>query len=306
MGAVNVDQAVCETLSQYGVEYVIGMRLYLDLDTSRTRIINIHHETSAVLVAYGYARVSGKPGVCAINRPGTPNVLMGLAEAYNSSVPVIVLLDGTPEALMGKNSLYEYDQVALLKPLAKWITTVSDPDSVPAIMRKAFRIATSGRPGPVVVIQRGISERPVADKAKVFSEARFAQFPAVRIPPDADAVREAVALLSKAEQPCIIAGGGVNTSRAWDELQAFAHLAHIPVATTISGKGSFSEYDPLAAGVTAGIQGGRLGRGRVAAEIVRDSDVVLLVGTRTNQMATTSWSVPDPASTIIHVDIDPT
>src|SRR5712692_5822232 len=92
MTPMTVDQAVCETLSQYGVEYVFGMRIYTDLDTSRTRPICIHHETTAELMAYGYARISGKPGVCAINRPGTPNALMGLAEAYNSSVPIIVLL----------------------------------------------------------------------------------------------------------------------------------------------------------------------------------------------------------------------
>src|SRR6266571_9314843 len=161
MGAVNVDQAVCETLSQYGVEYVIGMRLYLDLDTSRTRIINIHHETSAVLMAYGYARVSGKPGVCAINRPGTPNILMGLAEAYNSSVPIIVLLDGLPVGMEGRNALYAYDQVSLVRPLAKWVAEVSLPGQMPIMLRKAFRIATSGRPGPVVLIPRGIADRDI-------------------------------------------------------------------------------------------------------------------------------------------------
>ena len=80
-----VDEAVCAILSEYGVEYVFGMRIYTDLDTSRTKPIGIHYEASAELMAYGFARISGKPGVCAINRPGTPNALMGLAEAYNSS-----------------------------------------------------------------------------------------------------------------------------------------------------------------------------------------------------------------------------
>jgi len=301
---MNVDQAVCATLAEYGVEYVFGMRLYLDLDPSRTRIINIHYETSAVLMAYGYARVSGKPGVCAINRPGTPNILMGLAEAYRSSVPVIVLLDGLPEYMEGKNALYEYDQEALVKPLSKWVGTVSVPAAMPEMLRRAFSVATSGRPGQVVLIQRGIEAREI-DNPEIFCEPQFTRFPATRIPPDPSQIREAARLLNQAERPCVVAGGGVVTSRAWDELKAFSQVARIPVATTISGKGSFSEYDALSVGAIGDIQGGRLGRGRVAAQVVRESDVVLLVGTRTNAMATNNWRVPDPASTIIHMDIDP-
>src|SRR5579871_3274960 len=269
---MNVDQAVCATLAEYGVEYVFGMRLYLDLDPSRTRIINIHYETSAVLMAYGYARVSGKPGVCAINRPGTPNILMGLAEAYRSSVPVIVLLDGLPEYMEGKNALYEYDQEALVKPLSKWVGTVSVPAAMPEMLRRAFSVATSGRPGPVVLIQRGIEAREI-DNPEIFCEPQFTRFPATRIPPDPSQIREAARLLNQAERPCVVAGGGVVTSRAWDELKAFSQVARIPVATTISGKGSFSEYDALSVGAIGDIQGGRLGRGRVAAQVVRESDV---------------------------------
>jgi acetolactate synthase-1/2/3 large subunit len=301
---MTVDEAVCETLSQYGVEYIFGMRIYTDLDTSRTRIVNIHYETTAELMAYGYARISGKPGVAAINRPGTPNVPMGLAEPFNSSVPIIVLLDGLPVGMDGKNALYAYDQVAMLRPLAKWVVEVSVPAQVPETLRRAFRIATSGRPGPVVVIPRGIAAREL-NEPHIFAEPQFASFPATRIPPDAAVIRQAVELLSRAERPCIIAGGGVNTSRGWAELKELVDLTGIPVATTISGKGSFSEHHPLSVGAIGNIQGGQLGRGRVAAQVVKDADVVLLVGSRTNQMATNGWTVPDPSSTLIHVDIDP-
>jgi acetolactate synthase-1/2/3 large subunit len=301
---MTVDQATCELLSQYGVEYVIGMRLYLDLDTRRTRIINIHYETSAVLMAYAYARVSSKPGVCAINRPGTPNILMGLAEAYNSSVPVIVLLDGLPAKLQDKHALYAYDQVAMLRPLTKWIGEIYDAASTPEIMRRAFRMATSGRSGPVVVIQHGVAADDIG-QVNLHSEPQFVQFPATRIPPDPAQIEDVIGRLSAAERPCIVAGGGVILSRAWPELAAFVNATQIPVATTISGKGAFDEHHPLSAGAIGDIQGGRLGRGRVAAQMVRDSDVVLLIGSRTNQMATNSWRVPDPKSTIIHIDIDP-
>ncbi len=302
---MTVDEAVCETLSQYGVEYVFGMRIYTDLDTSRTRVINIHYETSAELMAYGYARVSGRPGVAAINRPGTPNVPMGLAEAYNSSVPIIILLDGLPVGMDGKNALYSYDQVAILRPLAKWVAEVTVPAQMPEMLRKAFRIATSGRPGPVVLIPRGIASRELTEP-RIFAEPQYATFPSTRIPPDPAQIRQAVELLAQAERPCIIAGGGVVTSRAWPELRELVELTQIPVATTISGKGSFSEHHPLSAGCIGHIQGGQLGRGRVAAEVAKGSDVVLLVGSRTNQMATNNWTVPDPNATIIHIDIDPT
>ncbi|HLY66230.1 MAG TPA: thiamine pyrophosphate-dependent enzyme, partial [Chloroflexota bacterium] len=204
----------------------------------------------------------------------------------------------------GKNALYEYDQVAMLKPLTKWIGLISQPEYAPEMMRKAFRVATSGRPGPVVLIQRLVSDKQVPD-AHIFCEPQYIHFPATRVQPDPAQIKEAVRLLSQAERPCIVAGGGVNTSRAWDELRTFVQASHIPVATTISGKGAFSEHDPLSAGAIGDIQGGRLGRGRVAAQVVKESDVVLLIGTRTNQMCTNSWSVPDRNSTIIHIDIDP-
>lgn len=301
---VTVDQAVGEMLSQYGVEYVFGMRIYEDLDTSRTRPICIHYEASAELMAYGYARISGKPGVCAINRPGTPNALMGLAEAYNSSVPIIVLLDGLPPGLEGKNPLYAHDQVGMMKPAAKWVAEVSQPSQMPGVLRRAFRIATSGRPGPVVLIPRGIADEEIGD-GETFTEPAFASYPATRLPPDPDLIRDAARLLKEAARPCVVAGGGVNLSRAWEELARFAEGAQIPLATTISGKGAFSEYDPLSVGAVGNIQGGKLGRGRVAAKIVKDADLVVLVGTRTNQMGTNNWTVPDPRSTIIHIDIDP-
>jgi acetolactate synthase I/II/III large subunit len=302
--SMTVDEAVCETLSQYGVEYVFGMRIYTDLDTTRTRPISIHYETTAELMAYGYARISGRPGVCAINRPGTPNALMGLAEAHHSSVPIIVLLDGSPPGMIGKHSLYEYDQVALVSSLAKAVIEVPNPAQMPELLRRAFRVATSGRPGPVVVIPRGITEREISEP-KLFAEPQYSRYPATRIPPDPELIHQAAEILAQAERPAIVAGGGVVTSRAWEALADFADVAQIPVATTISGKGAFSEHHPFSVGAIGDIQGGRLGRGRVAARVVKDADVVLLVGTRTNQMSTNSWTVPDPGSTIIHVDIDP-
>jgi acetolactate synthase-1/2/3 large subunit len=298
---------LAKTLAGYGVECVFGMRVYPEMDLSRVRHVNMHHETSAALMAIGYARVSGKPGVITLNRAGTPNVIMGLAEAFNSSVPVIVLQDGLNVGLQGKNALYEHDQIGMVRPVSKWISDISDLSTAPFELRKAFRIATTGRPGPAVLNIRGVGS-VFADnqwvEAEVSVEPEFTRFPAQRLAPDPDAIARAADALAGASKPCIIAGGGVNLSRAWDELQELAELGQFPVATTVAGKGAFPEKHPLAAGPTARSLGG-LGRGRVAAHVVKEADVVLLVGTRTDELATSGWRIPDPGAAIVHLDVDP-
>lgn len=299
---------LAEILSQYGIPQIFGMRIYPEMDLSKIRPINIHHETSGGLMAYGYARISGKPGVLTLNRPGTMNVIMALTEAWNSSVPIVVLMEGLAVANEGKNALYEQDQIGMVKPVSKWIGDISDMSKAPEMLRKAFRIATTGRPGPVVLNIRGMGATFFAHHHiddEPFADTRYANFPATRIPPDQQLIEEAASLLRRAERPCVVAGGGVNLSRAWDALKELAEIGQFPVATTISGKGAFPERHPLSAGPTGAVVGGWLGRGRIAGQIVKDSDVVLLVGSRTNEMATSRWTVPDSGSTIIHIDIDP-
>jgi acetolactate synthase-1/2/3 large subunit len=297
-----------EILAQYGVPQIFGMRIYPELDLSRIRPLNVHHETSAALMAYGYARVSGRPGVITLNRPGTMNVVMGLAEAWKSSVPIIVLMDGLVAASEGRHAVYEQDQIGIVRPVSKWIGDIHDLSRAPEMLRRAFQMATTGRPGPVVLNIRGVgsifaSNQYIDDTP--FADPQYASFPAVRIPPDPHRINHVIALIQGAERVCIVAGGGVNLSGAWQELKELAELGQFPVATTISGKGAFPERHLLSAGVTGRFVGGRLGRGRVGDAIVKNSDLAILVGTRTNEMATSRWTVPDPKSTIIHIDVDP-
>ncbi len=295
-------------LIEYGVPQLFGMRIYPDMDPGRIQPMNIHYETSAGLMASGYARVSGKPGVITLNRPGTMNIIMALTEAWNSSVPIIVLMDGLAAKNEGKHSLYEQKQIEMVSPVVKWLGDIHDLKQAPEMLRKAFRIATTGRPGPVVLNIRGVGsimspEQQIDDEP--YAEAQYASCPAHRVEPDPRSIKEAVNELGRAKRPCIIAGGGVNLSRAWDELKEVAEFCQMPVATTISGKGAFPERHPLSAGPTGNVVGGRLGRARVAEQIVKNSDLVLLVGSRTNEMATSRWTVPDPKSTVVHIDIDP-
>ncbi len=297
-----------EILIQYGVPQLFGMRIYPEMDPGRIQPMNIHFETSGGLMAYGYARVSGKPGVITLNRPGTMNIIMALTEAWNSSVPIIVLMDGMLAKNEGKHSLYEQKQIEMVSPVSKWVADIHDLKQAPEMLRKAFRIATTGRPGPVVLNIRGVGSVMGPDQQiddEPYAETQFATYPAQRAEPDPKAIEDVVGALGSAQRPCIIAGGGVNLSRAWDELREVAEFGQIPVATTISGKGAFLERHPLSAGPTGGVVGGRLERGRVADQVVKNSDLVLLVGTKTNEMATSRWKVPDPKSTIVHIDIDP-
>lgn len=304
---VPANQGLPETLIRYGIKYIFGMRILQEADPDVLIPICIHHENTATLMAYAYARVSGKVGVAAINRPGNPNALLGMHEALQSSGAIVVLMDGTPAPQAGKNSLYEMNTQAMLAPVSKAIVEAPTLRQFPERLRKAFRLATSGRPGPVVVnmtagFRRGETTDP---DVEVFAEEAYATYPAHRTVPDSASIARAADLLRGAARPCIVAGGGVNLSRAWDELRALAELTQFPVATTISGKGAFDERHALSVGATGSVQGGKWGRGRVADRIVKDSDVVLLVGSRTNEMATNAWTVPDPKSTIIHIDVDP-
>ena len=299
---------LAKTLEGYGTTCVFGMRVYPEMDRSRIRHINMHHESAGGLMACGYARTSGRPGILTLNRAGTGNVIMGLAEAFNSSLPIIVLQDGLTVTLQGKNALYELDQIGLERPVTKWIGDVVDLSAAPAELRKAFRIATTGRPGPVVLNIRGVGSIFAPNQwveAQVFSEPEYGTFPAQRIQPDPAAIERAVEVLKSARKPCIVAGGGVSLARAWPELQELAELGQFPVATTVVGKGAFPEKHPLSAGPTGRANSTGLGRGRIAEAIVKDSDVVLLVGTRTNELSTSGWTVPDPRSTIVHLDVDP-
>ena len=306
----DVHEHLSEMLARYGVTHLFGMRVY-PLDLERVQQIVIHHEASAALMAYGYARVSGRVGVMSLNKAATPNAIMGLAEAWTSSVPVIVLLDGVPVVLEGRNSQFAQDQVGMMRPVTKWIGDVPEMSMAPEVLAKAFRVSTTGRPRPVMVNLRGAGPTTVnpafSFDAEPRCEPQYGVFPAQRLGPDPAAIESAAALLSNAERPCIIAGGGVVLSRAWDALLSLAEAGRIPVATTLSGKGSFPERHELSAGPTGGFggMGGPLGRARIARKIVNDSDVVLLVGTRTNEMATNRWTVPDPGATIIHMDVDP-
>ena len=259
----------------------------------------IHDERNAVFVADAYAKVSGRVGLAdATVGPGATNMLTALAEALNAGSPLVCVVGDTHRDHSWKNMTQESRQVDALRPMCKELIRVESIKRIPELMRRAFAVATTGRPGPVVV---DVPEDLMHDTCE-FSEADFVvnpayeAAPALRSRPDGEAVARAAELLANAKQPIVLAGGGVHLSGAALALTDFARATNIPVAHTLTGKGAIPCTDPLSAGL--------FGRyDRIANGLIEQSDVVLVVGCKLGEIATKRYTVPAPGKTVIHLDI---
>jgi len=259
----------------------------------------IHDERNAVFVADAYAKVSGRVGLAdATVGPGATNMLTALAEALNAGTPLVCVIGDTHRDHSWKNMTQESRQVDALRPMCKELIRIESIKRVPELMRRAFAVATTGRPGPVVV---DVPEDLMHDTAE-FSESDFVvnpayeAAPALRSRPDGDSVARAADLLANAKQPIVLAGGGVHLSGAAQVLTDFARATNIPVAHTLTGKGAIPCVDPLSAGL--------FGRyDRIANGLIEQSDVVLVVGCKLGEIATKRYTVPAPGKTVIHLDI---
>jgi acetolactate synthase-1/2/3 large subunit len=307
-GCASSAAALRQALEALGVEHIFGMEspsaLHAELTHSAIEPITIRDERSGAFMADAYAKISGKPGVVGVAGVGATNVVQAIAESWLSSTPVVVLVEEGSGTTRHKNDLQDIDQAAIFASITKWTGRIEDPARVADLVAHAFRIATSGRPGPVYL---GCPWDVVSlDPRQVPGLApNPATYPAGRVAPDPQSLERAAGALGSAERPVIFAGGGVLVSRATGELAALARALGAPVATTPSGKGSFDERDPLSAGVAGSFTSGAGGRGRVAHDVIRRADVVLLVGTKTGSAATANWTVPDQRQTIVHLDVDP-
>lgn len=309
-GPMTGARALYRALRSLGVTHLFGIDspepLYAELEREQIRPITVRDERAGAIMADAYARVSGRPGVCtAIRGPGVTNLVSGLAEARATSTPVVALVNDIRTNQRGKNPVQELDHLALAAPVTKWAVRVEQPERVAELTLRAFEVAMSGRPGPVLVSYPDDVLTAEIAGGSAQTASMPATYPRARVASDPGAIAEAARVLAAATRPAIVAGGGVLISRAWAELAELAELLGAPVATTPLGKGSFDETHPLSAGVTGAYTGGALGRGKIANDLVQAADVVLLVGTKTDSIATANWTVPDPASTIVHIDVDP-
>lgn len=308
---MNGAEALVETLVQYDVEVMFGVSgdtsigLYEALYAQKEQISHVmaRDERSAAFMADVYARLTGKPGICeGPSGGGATYMLPGVVEAHRSSIALIALTTDNPVDYEAQGALTDLDQPQIYSAVTKWTTLVKKSDMLPRLARRAFRLATGGRPGAVhLALPKCVLSENLSAATRIYSERACKSWPSHRTRADADAVERAVRRMVTAERPVIVAGGGAVSSDAHEELSAVAHLWKAPVATTINGKGAIAESDPLSLGVV-GANGGR----PYAADIVREADLVLFVGSKVNYVDTDSWRLP-PVETppaIIQIDID--
>ncbi len=308
---MNTAQVLVELLKEYGVEHIFGvpgdttMALYDALYAARGEITHImaRDERSAAFMADAYARLTYKPGITeAPSGGGATYVIPGVAEANGSSVPMVVFTSDVPITDEGKGTLTAINQQSLLQAATKWSAVVKRPQMLPDIVRRAFRAATSGRGGAVhIVLPEDVLMEEVSSPA-IYAEPACRFYPSYRTQaPRATLIAMLDALLA-AQRPLIVAGGGAVLSGAWDEITRLAETVHIPVATTINGKGSINEMHAWSVGVIGG-NGGRPYANRLLAE----ADCLLYLGTKVNSLVTLNGTIPAPGQsvTVLQIDVDP-
>ncbi|MDQ3692959.1 MAG: thiamine pyrophosphate-binding protein [Chloroflexota bacterium] len=304
-------EALVEVLAESGVQHIFGLpgdtgvSFYDALYDNRHRITHImtRDERSASFMADVYARVTGKIGVCeGPSGGGATYILPGVAEAQGSAIPLICLTSDTPIGQQDKGVLTELDQESLFRPVTKWNRRVSSAETMADAVRRAVRMATSGRPGATHLSLPADTLEGATPAASVYGIPEFARAPALRTRPDPELVQRAADALAAAKRPVIVAGGGVVTSGAWDALTTLAESLNIPVATSINGKGSIAETSPVAIGLVGG-NGAR----PYANACLASADLVLFIGTRTESTTTNHWTLPDPVHgpDVIHIDVEP-
>ena len=300
-------QVMADMLKGYDVTHVFMVpavlrRSFAEMEF-RTQIkrIHAHGEKSAAYMADGYARASGKPGVCMAQVIGALNLAAGLRDAYLAHSPVIAFTGGRDPNTKFRQVYQEVDDVPAFEPVTKWNATVDSVARFPDMVRQAFRVATTGAPGPVHLQFRGNEGQIDQEEADMepMCEPQFMRVPPFRPGPDPEAIQAALAALQAAERPVIVAGGGVRASRAGAELVALAEALNIPVATSLNGKDSILGSHPLSVGVV-----GSYSR-ESANRVVAAADLVCFVGTTAGGMTTHFWAVPKIGVATVQIDINP-
>ena len=296
-------KALVKSLEDEGVEVIFGipggaiLPVYDALYGSSIRHILVRHEQCAAHAADGYARASGRVGVCmATSGPGATNLVTGIATAYMDSSPIVAITGQVARHMIGRDAFQEADIIGITTPITKYSFQIQSAEEVPRVVKEAFYLAMEGRPAPVLIdfpvdVQREEAEMDFDVKIsphlnRVVKEPHPLQ------------VKRAAEILLNAERPVILAGGGVIISNASEELRALAELLMIPVTVTLMGKGAFPENHPLYIG--------RIGmHGSAAAnKLIMEADVILAVGTRLSDRSTGRFDTFARDATLIHVDID--
>ena len=293
-------EIMCRILAEEGVTTVFGypggaiLPFYDALRQSPIQHILTAHEQGAAHAADGFARASGKVGVCiATSGPGATNLVTGLATAFLDSVPVVAITGQVNRELIGHDAFQEVDITGITMPITKHNFLVKKPENLAQTLRLAFQLAREGRPGPVLVDVPRDVQTALID----FEEARLAELQPLE--PDAERVAAAAAAINKAQRPVMLVGGGVINANAEYDAMHLCEKLHIPVVSTLMGLGAISAYRQLFLGMT-----GLHGHER-ANNAVKEADLILAVGSRFNDRVTGERSSYSANKLIIHLDIDP-
>jgi acetolactate synthase I/II/III large subunit len=304
-GRMNGGRALAEMLRLAEVGPMFGMGgfqllpFYDALAQLGMRHFLINDERCGAFAADAYARVTNRPGVCdGTLGPGATNLVTGLVEALNAGTPMIALAGDTNRAYSWKNMTQECRQAEILRPAVKELIRVELTSRIPELLCRAFTVATSGRPGPVLLdVPEDVCHGEHDFTAEDFAiDATTLSAPARRIRPDRGDIARAAALVASAKRPLLLVGGGIHLSAGYEALLALAEAQSIPVAHTMSGKGGIACTHPLSVGL--------FGRySRIANELIEASDCLLVIGCKLGEIATKRYALPSQSIPLIHLDI---
>ncbi|BBO80125.1 biosynthetic-type acetolactate synthase large subunit [Desulfosarcina ovata] len=298
-------QILMEVLKEEGVDSIFGFPGGATIDIHDNVVKTdmhhylVRHEQAAVHAADGYARVSGKVGVCIVTSgPGATNAVTGIATAYMDSIPLVIICGQVPTHLIGNDAFQEVDIVGITRPCTKHNYLVPSVEDLPRILKEAFHIARSGRPGPVLVdipknVQQGVTNYKPNQKVRLKSYN-----PTYK--PNAKQLQKVVDLIKSSKRPLIFAGGGVLLSKGADELTRLARSTEIPVTMSLMGLGAFPGTDPLSLGMIGmhGTYRANMSSG--------ECDLLIGIGVRFDDRVTGKTDCFASQAKIVHIDIDPT
>ncbi len=301
---VKAAEAIVKFLEQEGVDTVFGypggyiVHVYEALRKSGIRHVLVRQESAAAHCANGYARVSGKTGVCiSTSGPGATNLITGIATAYMDSIPLVVLTGQVPSSMIGRDVFQEADITGATESFTKHNFLVKDARELPRIFREAFHIASTGRPGPVLIdLPHDIQQEDITFK---YPETVHISGYKPTVKGHMGQIKRALKAIAESERPLILAGGGVNLAGAQAELVAFSEKSGIPVVHTLMGKGAFPSNHPHYVGMI-----GTHGFAH-ANEAVKMADLVIFIGARIADRSAGGTQILPENMTIVHIDVDP-
>ncbi len=306
MTQINGNRLLAEMLNGYGVDHVffvptIVLPALAAMETMPIHRLMVHGEKAAAYMADGFARASRRPSLCLAQNIGASNLAAGLRDAYMACTPLIAITGSHQPMGRYRHAYQEVEDSAQWDCVTKMNVRVDDLRRFPDLLRQAFRVATTGTPGPVHLELRGSHGQVLEAEADLDAsvEPQFSRVPPFRPAPDPAALKRAVELIGRAARPIVIAGGGVVTSGARRELVAFCEKFALPVATSLNAKDSIADAHHLALGIV-----GTYSR-RCANQAAGEADLAIFVGSQAGGQATHLWQVPRPGTQVIHIDINP-